>query len=164
MDTKLAAQLKKIAKLPHDKNAFENPSVWITEYPEVERSIVEQAASAGFRLPDSQKSGLAVRARKFELQTHARSVEEHTDDVERGVYFGLLPVSRRRRVHTSHESGTWLNFQLGRKRLQRRMGVGELIVFNPRAPHSLVYYGEETTFMLFVLVRDRRSKLLDLTN
>lgn len=164
MDTKLTAQLKKIAKLPHDKNDFISQSFWIAEYPEVERSIVEQAAGAGFRLPDLQTSGLEVRARKFELQTHSRSVEEHTDDVERGVYFGLLPVSRRRRVYTSYESGTWLHFQLGRKRLRRRMEVGELVIFNPRAPHALVYYGEETTFMLFVLVRDRRSKPLDLTN
>jgi len=151
--SELAKQLTKIAKLPHAKNEFVNPSVCIAEFPEVERRIVERAAEVGFRLPNPYAPDLPVRARRFELQTHNRSVEEHTDDVQRGVYFGLLPVRARRVVSEPYRSDTWLHFRLGRKDLRQRMEVGNLIVFNPAAPHSLVYYGEETTFMLFCLRR-----------
>lgn len=157
MTSKFERQMAKIAKLPHDKNDFVNPNFQIYEYPEVELSIVEQAAEAGFCLPEIKMRGLTFQPREFELQTHYRSVEEHTDDVERGSYFGLLPVrSKKVIVNDLYSTATWLHFQLGRRHLKRRMRVGELIVFNPRAVHSLVYYGEATTFMLFALMRNRR--------
>lgn len=156
--SKLQRELAAVGRLPHDKNDFVSAPYPLGAYPEVERSIVEQAAAVGFELPGVGARDLPVRARHFELQTHSRSVEEHTDDVGRGrVWFGLLPVRSRQVVGGPYSTDTWLHFRLGRQRLRRRMQVGSLIVFNPLAPHSLVYYGEETTFALLALVRARRG-------
>jgi len=159
--SKLARQLARIGKLPHEKNEFTSVSYSFSEYPEVKQAVSEMVAEAGFRLPCLRDPrSFAIQKHRFELQTHSRSVEEHTDDVSSGVYFGLMPVKRRLKVRTSrpYETCTVFNFKLGRGRLQRRLEVGDMTVFNPRAPHSLIYYGEETTLMLFCLVRARGSE------
>lgn len=153
---RLSRQYARIAKLPHDKNDFLSVAYWFSEYPEVESAVFSQAEAAGFGFPDVTKhTDTPIRPRRFELQTHQRSVEKHLDDVARSYYFGLLPVARRVRVRGPFETGTLLHFGLGGQKLYRRLEIGSLIVFNPRVWHELVYYGEETTFMLFTLVRKR---------
>lgn len=146
----LVTELRQIARLPHIKNKFYSDNFKLYEYPAVLSDIESQADGLGYE-------AYKERSGNFELQTHSRSVETHTDDLNKRLVFGLYPVKSKLVVHDYYDSRTALNYWLGkRKHTDRRMEVGELIIFNPRRPHSLIYYGEETTFMLFTMSRKRR--------
>lgn len=159
VDYSLRTEMQNIGGLKHAKNACLSPEYELAAYPNMERLIVDSASSMGFSLPDRRAVGHPVRPRTFELQTHQRSVARHKDDVDTGVFFGLMPVRSRCVIESKlFESRTLFSFRLGRQAVEKRMEPGRLIVFNPRTPHSLTYFGEETTFMLFTLVRSRKAR------
>lgn len=151
----LRQEMQAIARLPHEKNEFESDRYAFSEYPRVHTEISLQAGDQGFLLPSWHRTGSYIPYGKFELQTHQACVEEHTDSVKSFEYFGIFPVRSKRVIKTTYHSCTDFNHYQGRNKAKSRLEVGKLVVFHPSKPHSLLYYGEETTFMLFSLWKDR---------
>ena len=99
----------------------------------------------------------------FEIQRHTASVDLHTDDVHRRCYFGLLVLecrekesSRYRRYYDNRNELRYYD-QFGKK-MTKRLGAGEMLVFNPRKPHELIYFGDYTAFALFTVVKKVAKK------
>jgi len=86
-----------------------------------------------------------------EFQKHQLSVQEHTDDVTSGNFFGCVVVDLHQKVESTFVSGFPLfNYydETGKKR-SFEMGVGDMIIFNPKKKHSVVWFGMDYTVALF---------------
>lgn len=156
---KFKSEMKKISRLPHDKNDFMTPAYPFDDYPIVRQELVHQLSELGFELLNDNNRrfhGPIVCANTFELQTHNRSVPEHTDDVGRGLYFAIFPVKHKNIVKCQEQTMTEFNFYLDSGKKCVGLKDVEVVVFNPRKPHSLIYYGDETTFMLFTVKRIKK--------
>lgn len=150
----LNQEIHAISKLKHDRNEFFSDSYRLCHYPAVLENIQLQLGEVDYYLPDPSKKGTTITAGQFELQTHERSVNPHTDLVPKGEYFGLYPVGGKVLVKDStYEYSTELTFYEDQRKETKKLVTGELIIFNPRKLHSLTYYGEATTFMLFSIYK-----------
>lgn len=149
-----------IARLKHNRNAFMNPGVPIDRYPLVKADIEAQLSDAGFELVSERRNyfALDVKPGEFELQSHERSVKEHSDEIDRRFFFALYPVGTKIRTKTYvFDSETELSGFLDGKRFSKPLRIGKVIIFNPRKRHALIYYGELTTFMLLTVERKRED-------
>lgn len=149
-----------IARLKHNRNEFMNPGVPIDRYPLVKSDIEAQLSDAGFELISESGNSFPVNVEpgEFELQSHERSVEEHIDGIDRRFFFAIYPVGTKIRIkrYDPFVSDTELSGFLDGKRFSKPLRIGEVIIFNPRKPHALIYYGELTTFMLVTVQKRKR--------
>lgn len=154
---KYIQECREVSKLRHKKNEFESDHYELIEYPVIHKDIQFQLNSIGYELlPNKERSSfLLIPPMVFEIQTHNRSVDEHTDDSPRGVLFGIYPVKQKNIGVSFYNTMTELRgFFQGRK-FKEKLSVGKLVVFNPIQTHSLIYYGEETTYMMFSVRKKR---------
>ena len=141
---------REIASLPHDENEFTSPQYEQDEFPLFFDAVRDGVSNLGFELSSGREFESGVRAGKFELQTHSVSVREHTDDVVSPSYFGIVVLNTTTRgIKYSYDSlATFTGYGV-RGKYTRELEVGRLMVFNPRKPHSLSYYGEVVTLALY---------------
>ncbi len=159
----LSQELQEIRGLPVEEDRFDNMPISMLTYPafkdklnellEVEGCQLEQLPKKGTKAYRNWDSSIGFNA--FDLQRHTTSVDEHTDDVSKGRYFGLYVVQNKKATPATRRFGifdtrTELRYtnQFGEKK-RVRLRQGELLVFNPRMKHELIYFGERTTFALF---------------
>ncbi len=144
----LDEEVAEVASLPHELNQFSSPRNWFGNYPILKAWIQEELYRSGRRLATRDTKEREIPPESFELQTHTISVHEHTDsvrDFEFGIYvLKCLPV-----VRTAYESRTQFTFYRERHKSIRFLNEGDCITFNPRKPHSMTYFGDAATFMLF---------------
>lgn len=159
----LSQELKEIRGLPVEEDRFDNMPISMLTYPafkdklskllEVEGCHLEQLPKKGTKAYRDWDSSIGFNA--FDLQRHTASVGEHTDDISVGRYFGLYVVQNKKAIPPTRRSGMFdtrseLRYtnQFGEKK-RVRLRQGELLVFNPRMKHELIYFGERTTIALF---------------
>lgn len=141
---------RKIASLPHDENEFTSPQYEQDEFPLFFDAVRDGVAHLGFELSSGREFDSGVRVGKFEVQTHSVSVREHTDDVVSPSYFGIVVLNTTTRgIKYSYDSHATFTGYGVRGKYTRELEFGRLMVFNPRKPHSLTYYGEVVTLALF---------------
>lgn len=153
-NAKLDAEMRKLRRLPVEEDSFNNRSDSLSDYPEWAAWLRGALELEGFKLISRRLSvtSAGIGPGYFELQRHTSSVDEHTDDLEKGVYFGLFvvkssrPVKSRRGYSTESELRY---FDAYGAKTRYSLLPGHVIVFNPRREHELIYYGEKTTFALF---------------
>lgn len=149
--------------MPVEEDRFDNMPISMLTYPafkdklskllEVEGCHLEQLPKKGTKAYRDWDSSIGFNA--FDLQRHTASVEEHTDDVTVGRYFGLYVLGTKETAISSRRSKyfdtrTELRYTDQFKSKQRtRLAQGTLLVFNPRMKHELIHFGELTLFALF---------------
>ena len=159
----LQDDIQKIMGLPFEVDCFTNSPFDFDEVPLFRRHLEQMIQARSVQLlqksPGFMDSAFGVN--RFELQRHTASVDEHTDDVARGIYFGVYAVGNvgeagpyRRRYDTRVELRYYDH--CGRKH-KTRIGVRDCAVFNPRRPHELVFYGDFTTLALFSVEKCRQG-------
>lgn len=100
------------------------------------------------------ESDSAPRPGECSIQRHSTSVEDHTDDVSRGVFFQCCFLWLTDRISTAYDRRPeFLYFDPAGKKHKSRISGGDSIIFNPRKPHSLIFYGAECTLALRAVVR-----------
>ena len=158
----LSHELKQIAGLTFEDDRFDNMPVSFNEFPLFKERLNDLLELYGFGLEQPPKRGTrgysnwdtSIGFNAFDLQRHTASVDEHTDDVERPRYFGLFVVAsvpgstnRRSRYYDNRSEFRYFN-ELGAKE-RTRLSVGDLLIFNPRRKHELIYFGDLVTLALF---------------
>ena len=126
--------------------------------PNIKEYIKESLKEQGYRLRNKNQNRLAlsVHAGKFNIQKHNSSVEEHTDDA---CLFGILVLEM---VYTTiptlanNVCAPALHYYIGRSKMAERLKVGDVVVFNPKRPHSLIHYGNSPTMLLFSCEKIRK--------
>jgi hypothetical protein len=98
---------------------------------------------------------LSITPEYIDFQCHDTSIEEHTDDVMKGVYFQLMVMSlddcTGSKYHDKHPVFTY--YAPDGKKCSTRLGYDCSIVFNPRKLHSVVYYGYKYTVAVRSVVK-----------
>ena len=159
MPKKLEAEHRAIARLLHIKNEFNSLEYVLGKFPVVEARIKKLLEAQGFTNNFNTKE-VSPSPECFEIQTHNVSVEPHEDTLTKGVYFGVYCVKTKDlRIRTGYPSVTELYSSLGKQKQKHNMYEGVLCVFDPRQTHSMVFYGEETTFILFTVKRIKKVKV-----
>lgn len=128
-------------------NDFANHSVGYDVLPDLWKHMdrfIPSGMTSQF-LSTNHRSHFEIAPGHVELQIHDRSIEEHTDSIKQSEYFQLVVVSTRMKGKPcGYTTKPVMNFydETGQKRKAVLMS-GKSIVFNPRKPHSVIYYGEE---------------------
>ena len=149
----LESNAQEMAGLPHEENEFLSTAYDQDKYPVFFDAVQQGLDHLGFSLNGGKLYGSGVLPGKFELQTHTVSVREHTDDVVAPWYFGLVVLNTTTRgVRYSYDPIASFTGYGMRGKYTREMVFGRLMVFNPRKPHSLTFYGEVPTIALFSVV------------
>jgi hypothetical protein len=117
----------------------EFPLIWeemnlLLEYPCIVPDVNKKLPFSDF--------GLSVSSCHIDFQCHDTSIDEHTDDVERGIYFQLMVVSLDECTGGKYRDKRpeIVYFGVDGKKNRTRLDVNTSIVFNPRKPHSVIYY------------------------
>lgn len=131
-------------------NEFANAEQPCSEFPLIwgEMNILLEYP---FVVPDVNKKltllGLGISSGHIDFQCHDVSVEEHTDDVIKGIYFQLMVVSlddcTGNKIYDKRPEIVY--FGADGKKHKTKLDVDTSIVFNPRKPHSVIYYGYKYT-------------------
>lgn len=167
--TELITELENILKLEVEVDSFNNTPHSFRGFPILKVQLEELLLEHSLQLsnkPDSRNSNYyqanVIGQGAFELQCHTVSVNEHTDDIIRSRFFGLYVIAtetpdnmtdRRRRYFDNRTELRY--FTPGGTKVKKRLDVGDLMVFNPRRNHELVFYGDHTTYMIFDVVRKK---------
>jgi len=122
----------------------------------VENEIREVMLQQGFMLAPQQPRNYdsAIPGGFFEIQWHDHSVSEHDDDVCSPCFFCVMPFQFRKITKSYYSAMPELvYFGADRKKKSSKLESGEAIIFNPRKPHSLNYFGIEVKLIIFSVVK-----------
>ncbi len=139
------------SSLEFEEDSFNSFDYDFDLLPNIKEYIKESLKEQGYRLRNKNQNrlGLSVPAGKFNIQKHNSSVEEHIDDA---CLFGILVLEM---VYTTiptlanNVCAPALHYYIGRSKMAERLKVGDVVVFNPKRPHSLIHYGNSPTMLLF---------------
>ena len=152
------SDVDKICGLPFEEDRFDNMPYDLVDFPHFKTHLIELLASDGFGLyePKTNKEkqyDSSIGFGSFDLQRHTASVDEHTDDVKAGCYFGLFVLKRNVEFWKGrqwYDCRSELRFvsPTGTKD-RHRLNLYDLVLFNPRRNHELIFYGDHVTLALF---------------
>ena len=126
--------------------------------PNIKDYIEECLNEQGYRLRKRNqiRQALSVPAGKFNIQKHNSSVQEHVDDA---CLFGIFVLEM---VYTTIPTLAdivcypALHYYIGRSKMAKRLKIGDVVVFNPKRPHSFIHYGNSPTMLLFSCEKIRK--------
>lgn len=151
------AVLKRFTSHELQKNEFANP-VKKDACPEIASLMQSSVPDSIFEEDHSLKGGSydsSIGSKIVELQWHQASVEEHTDDVELAL-FKLVVLGLKRAVDTQFDIRPVFSYYDYRgKKHSERLNAGDVVIFNPRKKHSMVYYGAEYLVAMVDVYRKR---------
>lgn len=163
---RLNRELKEIAGLNFAEDRFDNMPFSFNDYPAFKAHLSVLLAAEGCYLNQPPKKGdkgyrnwdTSIGFNAFDLQRHTASVDEHTDDVSKSRYFGMFVIETKQPTRSSlrgyYDTRSELRYfdPQGYKK-RSRLSKGDLVMFNPRKNHELIYYGDLTTVALFDIKR-----------
>jgi len=146
------------SSLEFEEDSFNSFDYDFDLLPNIKEYVKESLKEQGYRLRNKNQNrlGLSVPAGKFNIQKHNSSVEEHIDDA---CLFGILVLEM---VYTTiptlanNVCAPALHYYIGRSKMAERLKVGDVVVFNPKRPHSLIHYGNSPTMLLFSCEKIRK--------
>lgn len=156
----LNKEIQQIVGLKFDDDRFNNVPFSFSQFPLFEKELNELlSAEHGFSLekPSNKRYrswDSSIGLNVFDLQRHTASIDEHTDDVSPKRYFGMYIVKTAQGIHSrrNYYFDTRTEFRYFNEngvKKRTRLNNGDLLIFNPRRSHELVFFGEYTLFALF---------------
>lgn len=101
---------------------------------------------------------MSIGVGKIQIQRHNTSIESHTDDVYKNTYFALAVIKTAYTTHTSYDDRLLFEYYDPQgKKQARRLNEEDVVVFNPRKPHKLTYFGR-SDYLLLADVKKKRNK------
>lgn len=128
----------------------------------IENQIRELLLQQGFMLASQQPRhhDSAIPGGFFEIQWHDHGVPEHDDDVSSPCFFCVIPFQTRKISKSVHVSLPELEyFGADRKKRSSALECGTAIIFNPRKPHRLNYFGVDVRLIIFSVSKIKKRKL-----
>jgi len=142
----------RIAALDIDEDEFMNEPVSFDCFPAFTAELDEWLAARGYlRTHEEVRVCSQILAGHFELHRHNASVETHTDDVLAPVHFILAVIRSDAPAYRSDsrfDNRNEFSYYHGRKKESKRLEPGDFVIFNPRRPHGLIFYGRRDTLLL----------------
>lgn len=138
-----------IAKLPHEENEFSSEPFHQSDFKEFFDLVESCVIRLNFEMGGKAEWDSGILAGRFELQTHSVSVREHVDYVGAPSFFAAVVLkSDDRGLRRAYDpTAEFIGYGKSRK-YSASLLPGTVFVFNPRKPHSLVYYGDAVTLAL----------------
>lgn len=127
----------------------------------VENEIRELVSQQGFMLVTREPRNFdsAIPGGFFEIQWHDHSVPEHDDDVSSPCFFCVVPFQFRKITKSQYSAMPELvYFGADRKKKSSKLQCGEAIIFNPRKPHGLNFFGIEVKLIIFSVMKIKQQK------
>lgn len=147
----------------YEKNEFNNSAVYKDDLPSLWKTMNEHLTS--MIAASKQRAGinyLNIPVGYIDLQWHTRSINEHTDDISPGEFFQLFVLSTfkaKEFIDSYVETEPHFHYYDERgKKKTTCLDSGKSVIFNPRKPHSVVYYGESYLVACRTVVRKKVEK------
>ena len=129
---------------------------------QLDNQLAHQGFRRGCKL--SKRYDVAIEDGYYQLQWHDFSVEEHTDELNVGQFFAIVPYEIT--IETKHvrlgslPDFTYFSPENKKYRcwLDLPTNRSEIVVFNPRRAHKLDYYGRSIKLMLFTVIRNQPNE------
>ena len=146
------------SSLEFEEDSFNSFNFDFNLLPNIKEYIEECLNEQGYRLRKRNqiRQGLSVPAGKFNIQKHNSSVEEHIDDACLFGIFVLEMVYTTIPTLAGYDRYPALHYYIGRSKMVERLKIGNVVVFNPKRPHSLIHYGNSPTMLLFSCEKIRK--------
>lgn len=146
------------SSLEFEEDSFNSFDYDFNLLPNIKDYIEECLNEQGYRLRKRNQNRLApsVPAGKFNIQKHNSSVEEHVDDACLFGIFVLEIVYTTIPTLAGYDRYPALHYYIGRSKMVERLRIGNVVVFNPKRPHSLIHYGNSPTMLLFSCEKIRK--------
>jgi hypothetical protein len=155
----LRAELDVINEFGVHVGEFNNAPISFDHCPEFQNSIECELAASGYKLLERGSGGMEIPPGFFELQLHDHSVSEHTDDITQGVYFGIKVLEIKKVSDSVFTSLPVFTYHGTDKKTSAMFAEDDsIVVFNPRKPHKLDYYGKSVKLALFSVVKAKKSR------
>jgi hypothetical protein len=146
------------SSLEFEEDSFNSFDYDFNLLPNIKDYIEECLNEQGYRLRKRNqiRQGTSVPAGKFNIQKHNSSVEEHVDDACLFGIFVLEIVYTTIPTLAGYDRYPALHYCIGRSKMVERLKIGNVVVFNPKRPHSLIHYGNSPTMLLFSCEKIRK--------
>ena len=148
------------SNLEFEEDSFNSFDYDFDLLPNIKEYIKESLKEQGYRLRNKNQNqnrvSPSVPAGKFNIQKHNSSVEEHVDDACLFGIFVLEIVYTTIPTLAGYDRYPALHYYIGRSKMVERLKIGDVVVFNPKRPHSLVHYGNSPTMLLFSCEKIRK--------
>jgi hypothetical protein len=130
------------------KDYFENYPVKATDYPNLTKAmdaaLLLNQTTAHLKSITSSPSGSEVGKGMIEFQWHRASIDEHTDDVDKEVFFQMYVVDIIFKIDTLSDKRPYFQcYNSDKEKMTCRLEKYSSVIFAPRYEHSIVYYGAE---------------------
>jgi hypothetical protein len=140
-------------------NNFNNGYIHWSEFPDLWRHMDKTLPQnfESIKIGNNQY-GINISPHCIDVQRHDRSIQPHTDRIDAPTIFQLVVVQ------LSHvKDGKFFNCEpvfhyydeTGKKK-QTALKVGDSVLFNPRKPHSMIYYGATYTVGMRSVTKKRK--------
>ena len=146
------------SSLEFEEDSFNSFNFDFNLLPNIRDYIKECLNEQGYRLRNKNptRHDVSIPAGKFNIQKHNSSVEEHIDDACLFGIFVLEIVYTTIPTLAGYDRYPALNYYIGRSKMVERLKIGNVVVFNPKRPHSLIHYGNSPTMLLFSCEKIRK--------
>ena len=148
------------SNLEFEEDSFNSFDYDFDLLPNIKEYIKESLKEQGYRLRNKNQNqnrvSPSVPAGKFNIQKHNSSVEEHVDDACLFGIFVLEIVYTTIPTLAGYDRYPALHYYIGRSKMVERLRIGNVVVFNPKRPHSLIHYGNSPTMLLFSCEKIRK--------
>jgi hypothetical protein len=92
----------------------------------------------------------------IDFQRHDTSIDEHTDDVSKGIFFQMITLALDECTGISafyDKHPLFCYYGVDGRKYKTRLDFDQSIVFNPRKPHSMIYFGYKYTVALRSVIK-----------
>ena len=130
------------------KDSFENYPVKAIDYPVLtkmmDKSLLMHPSTSNLKPITNPPSGAEVGMGMIEFQWHRSSIDKHTDDVAKDVFFQMFVLDIINKIDSYSDKRPYFSCYNSNKQLiTTRLEKHSTVVFAPRLEHSMVYYGAE---------------------
>lgn len=136
------------------KDEFSNEPMSREQFPKIWKLMDDKLDYRVVATNNSKGYDVSVPKDMIDFQWHRSSIEEHTDDIAPKTYFQVALIDVVRKVKSGYDTRPLFTFyDIDGKKQSSRLVPEDCVIFNPRRPHSMIYYGSEYVVALRTVVR-----------
>jgi hypothetical protein len=153
---------RKISSLFYNKiaetNEFNNGNFHWLEFPDLWKHMNKTLpAELETVKVGPSRYGIDISPHCIDIQRHDRSIAPHDDSITEPQYFQMVVVKLTPQKGNIYEVRPVFHYydENGKKK-EKKLNVGDSVVFNPRKTHSMIYYGHVYTVGIRAVSKKRK--------